>query len=389
MNNPSICRFPAPRARLFLRISLAACAPPLTTEEGSLIIRLAGGSGAARASVEEIVARLSYQLEFSGPGGETLSRTAEPGAGSLTLSLSPGDWTIGAAAHLPDGTLYGTGGTSVTVSPGRINEADLAMYPVDMSVLTLHVSGSSSTPPGNDSTGDGTEGNPFATMAKALEVIGDKYAQPTWPGKNSAYVSPAEILVTGTITTEGSSSSNGMVDITDTGFSRYTEYPPIILKGGTGGGTLKANSLLPPKRVLYINNANVTLEAGLILTGGDTGYGGGVYVANGTFTMRGGEIDGNTASQEGGGVYVASGTFTMNGGTISNNTATYGDGGGVYVPGSFTMSGGTISGNQANNIIGEGGGVYVMNGNFAMSGDANIRDNKASSGGGVCVDGAG
>jgi hypothetical protein len=93
-------------------------------------------------------------------------------------------------------------------------------------------------------------------------------------------------------------------------------------------------------------------------------------------------ITGNNTANYGGGVYVIDGTFNMTGGTISNNTAK--KSGGVYVTdGTFTMSDGTISNNKA----GVGGGVYLdFSSTFTMSGGT-ISGNKADyeDGGGVFI----
>ena len=132
-----------------------------------------------------------------------------------------------------------------------------------------------------------------------------------------------------------------------------------------------------------------------------SGTGGGVHITdNGSaFTMSGGTISGNSATYGGGGVYVMDGTpsFTMSGGTISGNTVTGADnnasgGGGVYVNGinaAFTISGGTISNNTVSAASnGNGGGVFVYNGNFTVSGTAQISNNTVTAttngnGGGV------
>jgi hypothetical protein len=144
-------------------------------------------------------------------------------------------------------------------------------------------------------------------------------------------------------------------------------YPPIVLNGESGSKLDAGNKF----RVLTITNgANVKLEGGLTLTGGNSN---GVRVENATFTMAGGEITGNSATS-GGGVYVTDGaTFTMTGGTIANNSATnhtgnIGIGGGVHVGdnATFTMTGGTITGNTAKMF---GGGVDVYyHGTFKKSG---------------------
>jgi hypothetical protein len=187
----------------------------------------------------------------------------------------------------------------------------------------------SPAPAGNDTTGDGSLGNPYATIQKALTRT-----------KDSGFDTYA-IIISGTI--------NGGVNISGSG------YPHIILKGAdTGTNIISASGT----SVLSIGGGNtVSLGDNLILTGGSAVSGGGVYVA-GTFIMTGGYIQGNSTSSygNGGGVYVEGGKFTMSGGYIQNNTA--GLGGGVlgYLNGIFTMTGGTIQGNTATIY---GGGVCV------------------------------
>ena len=105
----------------------------------------------------------------------------------------------------------------------------------------------------------------------------------------------------------------------------------------------------------------------------------------GEVTYTTGVITGGKATN-GGGVYVGNSTFTMSGGTIAGNTATR-NGGGVCVDdGTFTMQAAadgtapTISGNSAGN---RGGGVYVDHTQSTMSGST-ITGNSASwDGGGV------
>ncbi len=105
--------------------------------------------------------------------------------------------------------------------------------------------------------------------------------------------------------------------------------------------------------------------------------GGGVYVEQtGVFNMYAGTISGNTATDNGGGVYVKDGTFAMSGGTVSGNGGQ--SGGGVYVKdGTLDLSGGTVTGNTADG--GCGGGVY-NDGTLTVSGDARITGNTLSTG---------
>ena len=118
------------------------------------------------------------------------------------------------------------------------------------------------------------------------------------------------------------------------------------------------------------------------------GNGGGVYMNSAPeVTMNGGSITGNTAANNGGGVYAFSGTFTMNDGTIAGNKATAKNGGGVYANGStaFTMKDGTIGGSTAAdaNAAKYGGGVYISNGTFTISGGKVTGNSAVEDGGGV------
>jgi hypothetical protein len=126
--------------------------------------------------------------------------------------------------------------------------------------------------------------------------------------------------------------------------------------------------------------------------------GGGVYITGGgSFTMSGGSISGNEAagssSNGGGGVYITSSKFIMEGGSISGNKALESGnkgGGGVFVTGSaseFIMNGGSIGGNTASGDVG-GGGVYMADGAFKISGESSISGNTSSKdGGGVLMAG--
>lgn len=131
--------------------------------------------------------------------------------------------------------------------------------------------------------------------------------------------------------------------------------------------------------------------------------GGAVYLEDGTFEMSGGTIK-NCSAVQGGAVYINSqsgtSTFTMTGGEIhscfatggvidgENNDEPYlGHGGAVcLVGGEVNMSGGKIWNNYSEN--GNGGAIYIRNGNFDMeNGSPEITANAAhkGNGGGVFV----
>lgn len=161
----------------------------------------------------------------------------------------------------------------------------------------------------------------------------------------------------------------------------------VYMEGGTftlSGGTIQKN-------VVKIENP---------ADPGTTGRGGGVYVTGGTATIEGGTICQNSAQVRGGGLYVTSegerkGTVTVNNGSISRNIAGFasdgitlydnvGRGGGVYLEdGLFTMTGGDISGNTANY---RGGGIFLTKKPTLTQGT--ISGNTArNSGGGLCING--
>ncbi|MCM1367771.1 MAG: hypothetical protein NC184_03055 [Roseburia sp.] len=142
-------------------------------------------------------------------------------------------------------------------------------------------------------------------------------------------------------------------------------------------------------------DVTVTISSARILSNHVTaGWGGGICMTTGSLDVTTADIRDNDA-RVGGGVYVGDGDFEMTGGTIGGNSAENGNtasesGGGVYVAssGTFTMNGGKISGNGAE----KGGGVYIAYGassagEFEMIGST-ISGNEASvNGGGVYVDG--
>ena len=201
---------------------------------------------------------------------------------------------------------------------------------------------------------------------------------------------------------------------------------PIIRTGSIGGG--KTNNSTGTIGSANINVSGGDIQAQFVMaagsgisptftmTGGivrnsDTSdeeyshiqpHGGAVYLEDGTFEMNGGEIV-NCSAIRGGAVYIkgdASTTFTMSGGEIYDCTSIknslYPDiaphGGAVYLEGgNVSLSGGRISDNLANG--GYGGGVYITDGNFEMTGtstalsgnSAIYRDGKGGHGGALYV----
>jgi len=154
--------------------------------------------------------------------------------------------------------------------------------------------------------------------------------------------------------------------------------------GGNGGGVY-LNGVDETK------SATLEMKAGVI-SNNQTGNGGGIYLASeySELNMTGGSISENVSQWgNGGGVCLVEGSFTLADSTISKNEAA-GNGIGVYIDnGSFEMQGGLISENipYGNEPWSNGGGVHIKGGSFTMSGASTISNNKAVyAGGGVCLE---
>ncbi len=156
---------------------------------------------------------------------------------------------------------------------------------------------------------------------------------------------------------------------------------------------ISGNSAATTGGGVFVSSGSITMSSDAVISGNSAGKnGGGIYISYpGTFTMENGTISGNSADKNGGGVYVHnSGAFTMNSGSISGNSATQ-NGGGVYAENigtAFTVKGGTIGGSTAAdaNAAKYGGGVYVKNGTFTMSGGKVTGNTASKDGGGVRLD---
>ena len=115
------------------------------------------------------------------------------------------------------------------------------------------------------------------------------------------------------------------------------------------------------------------MEGGTINSNVTAGDGGGVFDDNGILNIGGNAVISDNTALNGGGLYLVGGEAQMKGSTVINdNKANGGNGGGVFIDNSiFEMSGGSIEGNECLVITGGrdgcGGGVYNWWGTFIMS----------------------
>ena len=144
------------------------------------------------------------------------------------------------------------------------------------------------------------------------------------------------------------------------------------------------------------NGCSVTLNSGVVLTGGTGTYGGALFSDGGVITVLGGQIN-SFSAQYGGAVYLKSGRLTINDGIISDCGAELG--GAVYVDsGILEISGGIIGEYKGIDSYGgavtrgakniaelSGGGVFINSGQAILSGGY-ISGNTAERGGGLYAD---
>ena len=173
----------------------------------------------------------------------------------------------------------------------------------------------------------------------------------------------------------------------NSGGAVYLEGGNFTMNGGSisrnvanyGGGLYAYNDGSTPQSSILIHGGSITNNQSQY-------HGGGLYLeGNVMLTMEESEgeitIADNISNQYGGGIYLAEVPAEIKGGQIINNKATgnpgnnYGGGIAIY-KGPFTMSGGIISGNEAY----QGGGLYIEESTFTMTGDAEITGNRAVGG---------
>lgn len=223
-------------------------------------------------------------------------------------------------------------------------------------------------------------------------TVGDEKDTNYNGGTANVKISGNPIIRTGSIGGGNTSAKNGKIGSASVNISGGDIQAQFVMAAGaketpefTMSGGIIRNSYVDDEEYIHIKK-----------------QGGAVYLEDGTFTMSGGTIK-NCSAVQGGAVYVNSqsgtSTFTMEGGEIhscfatgkynEDNTALIekGHGGAVcLMGGQVNLQGGAIWNNYSEN--GDGGAVYISNGNFAMkNGLPEISANAAhkGNGGGVFV----
>ncbi len=200
--------------------------------------------------------------------------------------------------------------------------------------------------------------------------------------ENNLHTFSYSITIQGTLNKDGSlattinANGGGSVFFFEYGGVSGTEIKDLVITGGSSsnGGGIYCRDSSP-----IISNCTIT--------GNEANYGGGIYCWDSNPTITDCTISGNTANW-GVGIYCNSNSSpTITDCTIESNTANYG--GGIYCHNNSnpTISNCTISGNTAN--YDGGGGIYCWNSNPTIT-DCTIEGNTSTfSGGGIyCTSGS-
>ncbi len=163
------------------------------------------------------------------------------------------------------------------------------------------------------------------------------------------------IAATGTITLSGTQLelNNTSGDTTQT----------IVIDGP--GANLLSVSGNQASRVFQIDAGVTASISGLTITGGYTGYGGGLY-NRGPATLTNCTVSGNSAFSVGAGLFNNRGPATLTNCIVSGNSTNFLGGGLDNSGGPATLTNCTLSGNSA----GKGGGLY--NGLYNLIGPATL-----------------
>ncbi|HII84266.1 MAG TPA: DUF11 domain-containing protein [Methanobacterium subterraneum] len=344
---------------------------------------------------------------------ETISTTTTAdGTYSLNFKSSLTNFQVTASAPGHQPSIQ-----EVTVLPGDNIYLGTANFKLGMDTVYVATTGS-------DITGDGTEANPYRTIAKGIteanpdgtvNVADGTYQEHLTIGKNVNLLGTSQ---TGTIidgTSNGRPVTIGAGAIVSMSFftiqnGRATGYDAY------GGGIYNSGNLTLNNCTVKNNQANPTGFYGSSYGGGiynegymtikgstveyNTGtgyyaYGGGINNW-GTMTIEDSTVEYNNAMSssdeaQGGGIYNEN-TLTIINSTIKGNTAwsTYPDdayGGGIYNYGTLIMDNTNMEGNIARGYYAEGGGIYNhQNGNMEIN-NSNINKNEAQASGSSCYGG--
>jgi hypothetical protein len=107
--------------------------------EGTITLQIGAESGGTRAHFTNMeIKGFRYELEFRGPGGQVINRSATTGTVSQTLAL--GEWTVTAKAYDSGNVQRAAGRKTVTVTQGKTSDS-ISMGSSNANLSNLTISG--------------------------------------------------------------------------------------------------------------------------------------------------------------------------------------------------------------------------------------------------------
>ena len=294
--------------------------------------------------------------------GATKTHTIPKGTTTAKFSVAPGLWEITVEAWFGS-VLFATGFGDVEVKVGEVNTVPITM--TQEFDGTLYVA--STTTEWGEAVGDISGGGGYYII-----FVTNDFSAPGYPSANTfGNASGINVTIIGNKTI----TLNSTGSLLRIGTGQNVTINDVKLKG-QGASVQNTTSLV------YINGGTFTMNGSASVYDNTASFtsildgGGGVYVTDGAFNMNGGTVSGNYATGTnvgmGGGVFVYSGgNFTMSGNAKVYNNKAEVNGGGVCLSGTtdqptFRMNNGTIYGNQSIGGTQGGGGVCVSTGTFRM-----------------------
>ncbi|MDR2210899.1 MAG: hypothetical protein LBO65_05440 [Spirochaetaceae bacterium] len=226
---------------LFLGLSLAlfltGCFNPLdykAPDDGNGLIHVAlPGAGSAKMMLAGTYRDgLSYELSFSGPGGQRVAKTASWGE-TCTVEVSPGLWTVTVKARDASNNEIAIGEALVDVQAGSRNNADIKMTVLFQSDLT------------------GTFNRPVAgeTPAAAITSTTQYTGTITWSPGDSTFSTGTVYTATVTLTAKSDYTFFDGVEANTFTYTGVTSVITTAVNSGTATVMVTFPSTVPPVAV--------------------------------------------------------------------------------------------------------------------------------------------
>ncbi len=193
----------------------------------------------------------------------------------------------------------------------------------------------------------------------------------------------SQVSITGGVIFNNSATNGGGIYNNSSKTTEISGTAKIIGNTATLGGGVYSN-----------NYTTISISGGQIVGNEATSYGGGIYAVQATVNHSGGIVGGEyvysqisytgnkSTGEAGGGVYIKNGTYNLTGGSVIQNSAPRVAGIFLYSS-EFSMTEGSVSLNTATDK--EVGGIYVYGSSTATISGGSISNNTATYGPGIFV----